>query len=86
LDILVSMTYFPQDIFKNILSYCNDIVKQKTKINHQKIMEDINYYTNFEYEEYCEVDELLQHTSCYDDYYKSSDLHLRWINQDFRVY
>jgi len=79
------MTHFPQDIFKNILSYCNDIVKQKQKINHKKLMEDINYYTNFEYDEYDEVNELLYHTTCFNDYYLSSNLHLSWINQDFRV-
>ena len=79
------MTHFPQDIFKNILSYCYDTVELKTKINHQKLIEDINYYTNFEYDEYYEVDELIQHITCFDDYYISSNLHINWINQDFRV-
>ena len=79
------MTYLPENVFKNIISYCDDTVERKTKINHQNLMHDINYYTSFEYDEYYEVDELIRHISCFDDYYKSSNLHLSWINQDFRL-
>jgi len=35
------MTDFPQDIFKNILSYCNDTVERKQKKIMKQICKDI---------------------------------------------
>jgi len=77
--------YLPQSIFSNILTFCDDRVERRQKMLHINLIENINCYTNFEYDKNYEVDELLQHTSCFDNYYKSSNLHLSWINQDFRV-
>jgi hypothetical protein len=36
------MTHFPQDIFKNILSYCDDTLERKQKQNMKQICNDIS--------------------------------------------
>ena len=40
------MTYFPQETFKNILSFCDDRLERKARLNHKKTVNIINKIIN----------------------------------------
>ena len=36
------MTYFPKEVFCNILSYCDDTIERQQRKNHKQLNEDIH--------------------------------------------
>ena len=47
------MTYFPTNVMKNILAFCDDGIEREQKKAHIKCVEKINRFDSNWYEEYC---------------------------------